>query len=346
MKAVVKTKPDVGIEILEVPIPKIKPDEVLMKVHACGLCGTDLGMYKWGQSYRFRVGVPIELPRIMGHEPSGIVVETGSEVKNLKPGDRVCSDSWGGCGNCYYCRLGQFTQCQNKKNIGSLMDGAMAEYVAIPFVSLYKIPDSMSLDEAALMEPVGVAVRAFETLVNFRLGDDVVVLGPGPVGLLEAMVARASGAGRIFIVGLTKDKQRLEIAQRLGFIGINCDEERAVEVVMANTNGQGVDVVFNAVSGGIPEDAIKFLKKVGQLVITARLHGPITIDGMEMMRREIVITRHRGRNPSSVLSALKLMASGRVDVKPLITHKLKLEDAEIGFKMVERSEGLKILLLP
>lgn len=228
MKAVVKTKPDVGIELLDVPLPQIMSNEVLIKVHACGMCGTDLGIYEWRPADRSRGRKPIELPRVIGHEPSGLVVELGSEVKDIKLGDRVCSRSWGGCGDCYYCRLGHFNLCQRNENLGSLVDGAMAEYAAIPFFNVCKLPDHISLDEAAVMEPLGIAVHGFESLINFRSGDDVVVLGPGPIGLLEAMVVRASGAGKIFVVGLGKDKERLEIAQQLGFRVIKNDEESAL----------------------------------------------------------------------------------------------------------------------
>jgi len=346
MKAVVKTKPGVGIEVLDVPMPQIKPNEVLLKVHACGICGSDVGIYEWRPSGRFRVGIPIELPRIIGHEPSGIAIEVGSDVKDIKPGDRFCSDSWGGCGDCYYCRRGNFNLCQFKKNVGSLSDGAMAEYVAMPAFNLYRVPESISLDEAAVMEPLGVAVHAFETLVNFKAGDDIVILGPGPIGLLEAMVAKASGAGKIFVVGLRKDKERLKIAQQLGFRVINSEEDDALNVVKAETNGIGVDVVFNAISHGFLSDSIKFLKKVGQLVLTSSMHEPVTIDGGEITRRELVISYHLSRNPSSFYRAISLVANGRIDVKPIISHKMKLEDADTGFKMLQRSEGLKILLEP
>jgi threonine dehydrogenase-like Zn-dependent dehydrogenase len=136
------------------------------------------------------------------------------------------------------------------------------------------------------------------------------------------------------------------VARQLGFRAVNGEQEKALDVVLAETNGLGVDVVFNAASGGATGEAIRFLKKVGQLVLTTELHGPITIEGSEIMKREIIINRHRARNPSSFFSAISLVANGRVDLKPIITHKMKIEDAEAGFKMMQRSEGLKILLVP
>ncbi|MFC1986253.1 zinc-binding dehydrogenase [Chloroflexota bacterium] len=328
------------------PMPQIKPDEVLLKVSFCGICGSDVPLYDWSPDNKFLRGIPIEYPRIIGHEPSGIVAEVGANVQGLKPGDRVCADNWGGCGECYYCRLGHFNQCQHRKDIGTAVDGAMAEYVALPAFNLYKIPDSMSLDEAAVIQPLGVAVHGFETLVNFKAGDDILILGPGSIGQLEAMVARASGAGKVFVLGRAVDKQRLELASQMGFIAINNEEQSALNIVLAETNGRGVDVVFDTTSGGAPGEAMKFLKAVGQLVITAILPRQVTLDGNEINRREIIINHHTDRNPSSFYRAISLVANGRVDVKRIITHKLNLEDADTGFKKMQKSEGLKILLQP
>ncbi len=346
MKAVVKTKPSEGIEILDLPMPQIKPNEVLVKVYACGICGTDLGIYEWRPADRFSGGKAIELPKVIGHEPSGVVIEVGSQVKDIKVGDRICARGWGGCGECEYCRLGHFNFCLRSKNIGQLADGAMAEYVAMPFFNLSKIPDRLSLEEAAIIEPLGIAVHAFETLVNFRSGQDIVVIGPGPIGLLEALVARASGAGKIFIVGLERDKQRLRIAEGLGFRVIeDNDKKRALDIVRSKTNGSGVDSVFVAISHGIPPVAIQYLKKIGQVVIISKFDGPVVLDASEMMAREIMINRSKGQNPSSFQTAIDLVANGRIDVKPVITHKIKVDEIETGFEMMKRSEALKILMM-
>lgn len=351
MKAVVKTKPDVGIEILDVPIPKIKPSEVLVQIKACGLCGSDIATYEWKPEGRSRRGRPIELPRIIGHEPSGVVVEVGSSVpasRGLKPGDRIASDSWGGCGQCYYCRIGSFNMCSgDRKNIGSLSDGAMAEYCAIPFFNLYKIADSVSFEEAALLEAVGVAMNAVDKLVHFRPGDDVVVLGCGPIGLLEALLVRAAGANKILITGLGADKKRLKLAQDLDFMTINSEEQPVLDSVMDITGGLGVDVVFDATSSGIPGEAIPLLKAArGQLVCSAIMEGSVTFNARDFASREVIITNHLGRNPSTWYRAINLISSGRIDAKVILTHKFKIEDADEGFKTAIQREGMKVLIIP
>ena len=350
MKAVVKTKPEVGIEILDVPMPKIKPNEVLVEIKACGICGTDMPVYEWEPEGRSRRGRPIELPRIIGHEPSGVVAEVGSNVPaswGLKPGNRVAANSWGGCGQCYYCRIGSFNMCAGDRwNIGSLADGAMAEYCAIPFFSLYKVADSVSFEEAALLEPLGIAMHGMEKLVRFKPGDDVAVLGCGPIGLFEALLARVGGANKVFITGLAIDKKRLELARDLGFITINAEEHPVRDVIMDMTGGWGVDVVFDATSGGIFGEALTLLKAVGQLVCTAFQQGPVTFDGKRFMSHEVIITNNLGHTPSAWYRAINLVSSGLIDVKPLLTHKFKIEDADEAFKTVQRREGMKVLIVP
>ncbi len=347
MRAVVKAKPGVGIDVMDMPEPKtIKPTEALVQIKACGICGSDVGLYEWREGDRYRRGRLIPLPVIIGHEPAGVVVKVGSEVKNLKPGDHVASDSWAGCGYCYWCRSGYFNLCSEVQNIGSLTPGAMASRCAIPFFSLYKIPESMSFEEGAMAQPLGVAVRGFEILVNFRPGDDVAVLGCGPIALMEALVARTAGAARIFVTGLSIDEKRLELARQLGFTTINAEEQSVRDVIMDVTGGLGVDVVFDATSTGIPGEAIKLVKPTGQLVITAVVEKPVTFDAREIRRGEIIIRHNRGRNPSTVHRAVNLIASGRVDVKPLITHRFKIEEAEAAFQTLIRREGMKVLILP
>lgn len=350
MRAVAKTKPGVGIEIINAPRPKIKPTEVLLEIKACGVCGSDMPLYEWLPEGRLRRGKPIELPRIIGHEPSGVVVEVGSEVpasRGLKPGDRVASDSWGGCGQCYYCRIGFFNMCSgDRKNIGSLSDGAMAEFCAVPFFNLYKIADSVTFEEAALAEPLGVAMNAMEKLVYFRPGDDAVVMGCGPIGLLEAMLVRAAGANKVIVSGLGVDEKRLAIAKKLGFHTVVSDKENLKDIVMKET-GLGADVVFDATSSGAPAQGITLLKAArGQLVLTAVMEGQVPLNGRDLTTHEVIITNHLGRNPSCWYRALSVIAAKKVDVSVIMTHKFKIEQADEAFKVLQRREGMKVLIVP
>jgi threonine dehydrogenase-like Zn-dependent dehydrogenase len=351
MRAVVKARPEYGaIEPMEMPMPKIEPTEVLVQIKACGICGSDLGLYDWREADRFRMGIPIKPPVIIGHEPAGVVAEIGSEVpaiRGLKVGDRVAADSWGGCGNCYYCRMGYFNMCSGpRKNIGSLANGGMAEYCAIPYFNLYKVPESVSWNEAAALQPLGVAMRGMETLVNFKAGDDVAVLGVGPIALFEALLARAAGAGKVFVTGLGMDKPRLALAEKLGFTALNSEEVNVKETILKATGGLGVDVVFDAISEGVPPEAVGLLKRIGQLVITATVGSKVTFNGAEFMSREIIITMNKFRNPSTFHRVINLLASGRVDVRPLITHSFKIEECDKAFKTLQSREGMKVLIVP
>ncbi|MBI2860436.1 MAG: alcohol dehydrogenase catalytic domain-containing protein [Chloroflexi bacterium] len=347
MQAVVKTRPGVGIEVMDMPVPKIKPNECLIEVEACGICGTDIKIYKWSESKANRPGKAISFPVILGHEAAGVVVEVGPEVKNFKPGDRVVSDTHGGCGFCYWCRSGFFNLCSEKANavLGEMANGAFAKYCAIPFFTLYKIPKSVSFEEAAVLEPLGVALRGFETLVRFNPGDTVAVLGCGPIGLLDAMVAKAGGAVKVFVIGRTRNAKRLELARQLGFTVINSDERPARDVIFEATDGLGVDVVFDATSLGDPGSAIKLLNATGQMVMTALPEGKVTFDGADF-KGEKIITHDTGRLPTTYRRVIELVASGQIDVKPLITHRFGVEQAELAFQTLMRSEGMKALIVP
>lgn len=342
MKAVAKTKPGVGIEVIDAPRPTIRPGEVLLQVAACGICGSDLHTYEWTKSGRERRGKPIELPRILGHEPSGVVAEVGDGVANVKVGDRVTSDSWGGCGQCYYCRIGKVNLCEPRFNIGSLRDGALAEYVLVPSFNLYPLPDNLSLEIGAMIEPLGVAVHAVERCATLKPGDRVVVTGPGPIGLLTAMVVRAGGAA-VTIMGLSKDRLRLGLAEKLGFDTLVADED-GLKGVLDRTDGRGADIVFEA--AGVLSAAIPLARKGGEVVVVGQPNDQITLDLLQAIAKELTFTISLGRNPTSWHRAINLLASGTLDIAPLISHRLPLDDADQAFELLRAGEGVKILLSP
>ncbi|MBI2958661.1 MAG: alcohol dehydrogenase catalytic domain-containing protein [Chloroflexi bacterium] len=345
MKAAVKTREGVGIEYLDWPKPTIRPDQVLLQVTGCGICGGDLDFYDWTPKGRVRASGVVQLPRIPGHEPAGIVAEVGSAVtQDLKAGDRVACDSIFACGECYACRAGQFNLCRRRKPLGSMSDGAMAEYVVVSPFHLYKIPDGVRQEEAPMLEPLGVAVRAIE-VSSLKPGDDVVVIGAGAIGLLEAMVARASGAGRTWIIGRTRDK-RLELAQNLGFETLASAEEPVVDIINTKTGGMGVDIVFDATTTGAGREKVQLLRCGGQLVVTASTEGPVNFEGADLRRLgEPSIIFHMGRRPTTFQRSIKLLASGAVDVKPLMTR-MPLSQVDKAFQILKKREAMKIILEP
>lgn len=343
MKAIAKVNPGVGIDVIEVPAPEAGQGEVLLKVAACGICGSDLHTYEWTKSGRERRGIPIELPRVLGHEPSGVVAAVGEGVTQFKAGDRVASDSWGGCGKCYYCRIGRVNLCEPRYNIGSLKDGALAEYVVVPEFNLYRLPDEIPLEVGAVIEPLGVAVHAVERCLTLKPGDHVLVQGAGPIGLLTALVVRAGG-GDVVVTGLASDTVRLKQAQSLGFDTIVSDSATCLDEVRDRTDGRGADIIFEC-AGALP-GAIPLVRKGGEIVVAGNPSSTIELDLLAAIAKELTFTINLGRNPSSWHRSISLLTTGTVDVSPLITHRLPLEKGQEAFDLLRSGEAIKILLFP
>jgi threonine dehydrogenase-like Zn-dependent dehydrogenase len=340
MLAVVKNKPEVGIEIIEMPEPDIKKDQAMIEVKACGICGSDLHIYEWEPFIRW-----IPLPRVIGHEVAGTVCKVGEEVREFEQGDRVVADTWSGCGNCYFCRLGRFNHCLYQARLGQHVDGGMARYVTVPVNSLYKIPEGLDFPEATVIEPLGVMLRAFERC-DMKPGDDIAIIGPGPIGLLGVMLAKASGASTIIVSGLKEDRERLQYAKRFGGIPVNVEEENLKDKAIDLTHGRGVDIVMD-VSGGKHSlaEAIDIVKPGGQIGVIG-LSPEGTLRPHLIVDKEITIHGSFRRQPSTWHRAIKLVANEVINTKPVITHVLPLERADEGFQTLLRKEGLKVILVP
>jgi L-iditol 2-dehydrogenase len=340
MLAVVKNKPEVGIEILEVPEPRLKKDQIMVEVKACGICGSDLHIYEWEPFIRW-----ITLPRVIGHEVAGTVYEVGEEVKGFRAGDRVVTETWGGCGHCYYCRLGRFNHCLYQTRIGQHVDGGMARYVIVPANSLYKIPEGVDFQEASVIEPLGVMLRAFERC-DMKPGDDIAIIGPGPIGLLGVMLAKSNGASTIIASGLKEDKERLEYAKKFGAISVDVSEENLREKVLDLTEGRGVDIVMDVSGGkGSLAEAASIAKQGGQIGLVGL--GPEFVFGPNVIvDKELTIHGSFRRQPSTWYRAIKLVAKRVIDAQSIITHVLPLEHADEGFQTLIRKEGIKVILVP
>jgi L-iditol 2-dehydrogenase len=344
MKALVKFKKGVGfVELREVPRPSVAQNEVLIRVRAVGICGTDIHIYH--DEY------PYYPPVTLGHEFSGEVVEVGEEVCGWKPGDRVVAEPHTrACGVCRYCRTGNPQICPHKRSIGWGIDGAFAEYLAMPAWLLHRIPDNVSFEEAALTEPTAIVTSAVNVATGVEVGDIVVVLGAGPIGLLAAQVAKVSGACWVMITGAARDSEvRLPVAKELGIdYVLNIAEEDPVQKVMAITSGHGADLVVDA-SGA--------QSAINQAVAMVCTLGKICAIGLAG-KEEIAFTWNKAvfkscRIQFSLSSsyrgweqALWLIASGKVRVDRLITHRLSLEDWSLGFEAAASGEAIKVLLMP
>lgn len=349
MKAVVKKEPKPGIQIAEIPVPKISsPDEVLIRVKAVGICGSDVHIYEWVGGVEH---LTKNIPMVLGHEFSGELAEVGSQVFGFRPGDRVTSETGLTCGRCIYCLTGKPSLCDQRLGLGRIgieKKGAMTDYVVSQVSLLHKIPDGVSYEEAAMSEPMAVALNALEQVKIF-LSDPVVVLGAGPIALTIAQGAKAAGASPLVMTGLTQDRERLIIAKSLGVDEtIDVQKEDPVEKVKAMTNGLGAAIAFE-VSGSVKafNQGLDMLRKGGDLIAVGIYPEDIAVDASRKLVREMKAIR--GVFGGSRLSwdrSLNLMASGQIKLAPLITHRLPITKAEEGFHACLEKKAMKVILSP
>jgi len=325
------------IRIEELPTPKIKDDEVLVKVKAVSICGSDLHAYIGVSKRRMP-------PLVMGHEFSGEIVKVGRTVKGLKEGERVVLEPVLSCGTCVLCRRGRSNICENIKLVGLHLCGAFSEFVAIPASKCHRLPDAISFEEASLVEPLAVAVHAVN-LASLEKGEDIGIIGSGAVGVMTLQVAKNIGAGNIFVVD-TLD-YRLELAKKLGATTtINAKKENPIQRILSDG---GVDAVFEAVGHEeTVQQAIAMVKKGGKVIVIGMLEATMELPMLDVVVKEIEIRGSYGYTSDDFEQALNLIAKGKVKVKPLITHVLPLRDIARGFDILSRGAEnvIKVVLKP
>ena len=318
---------DVRVE--DVPIPRAGPGELLLRVSWCGICGTDLEEYRDGP-----VVIPVDRPNpltgqcapvTLGHEFAGEVVEVGPDARGFAVGDRVVPDICLFCGECHYCRRHQYALCVSWAAIGLHGDGGLAEYVRVPARLCQRLPDEIDDEEAALIETTEVAVRAVRH-GGVGLGDSVAVVGDGAVGLITCQVARAAGATTVILLG--HRARRLDLGRRLGVDAAFDTTDAAWPGAVADlTDGLGVDVAIEC--GGRPQaiqDSIAVTRKGGRIVLLAVLGTPVPLDTFAIVEGERTITGSVQHHYDEDLpTAVHLLASGRVAVRPLITRRIALD---------------------
>lgn len=329
------------LRLEDVSTPEFSTDEVLIKVNATGVCGTDIHIYRgeWKTS----------MPIILGHEFSGVIVETGRDVKNLKIGDPVVAEPNILCGSCYFCRMSERNYfCENLKATGVTINGAFAEYVKTKAENVYKVTEGFNLDEAALIEPLACCVRGIDQ-AKVRTGDAVAIVGAGPIGLILLQLVKLAGAS--MVIQTDMEDARLKLARDLGADHtINVAEEDPVESIKRLTGGYGVDVAIEAV--GSPKaitQAMKATRRGGRLNIfgVSPEDAVWEVKPFELYEKELTITTSY-RSPFTFQRAVKIALSGKVKLKPLISHIFRLEEIHRAFEVAEkRLEGaVKVLVKP
>lgn len=342
MKALVKYQNGNGfVELREVPEPQLENDHsVKIQVEYCGVCGSDVHI--WDGMHQ------LNCPVILGHELSGTVVDVGSAVTNVKVGDRVVSETPKTiCGNCFYCNSGQTLMCKERKSIGSGTDGAYAKYLVIRDAIVHKIPSNVSFEEATLCEVGANAVHACCDRTNVLPGDNVVVLGPGPIGLLCAQVAKARGAN-VILVGTDADAYRFDIAAKVGITNIvNCQKQDLAEYVMKFTDGNGADKVLECcgVLKSI-DNAFSIIRNGGVIVQVGLTHERMDVLYSKLAMNEISVVGSYGHNWSCWDRFLRLISLGKVNTKDMATHIFPLDEWEQGFTIAKNAKGMKVLIKP
>jgi L-iditol 2-dehydrogenase len=343
LKALVYIEP-LRLEYTDVDDSVISDDDVLIRVKACGICGSDV------QGYTGKTGRRIP-PLIMGHEAAGVVEKVGKNVIGFQAGDRVCFDSTVYCNKCEPCQKGLYNRCEKRQVLGvSTPDfkrhGAFAEYVAVPYWIVSKIPDNLSFTHAALLEPISIAMHAANR-ASISVSDTVVVIGAGTIGLLILQAAKLKGSQKVIVSDI--NVYRLNIAKKLGAdIILNPTTSNLKDVVFSETESKGADVTFEAVGyAGTFADAISVTKTGGCLVAVGNLQKKVEIDLQELVARELTFT---GSYASSgeFRDCIDLVGSGKIDVKPLISDVLALKDGPRAFDRLLKAEEnlLKIVLQP
>jgi L-iditol 2-dehydrogenase len=336
---------DVRIE--DAPEPSVGAGEVKLRVRACSTCGTDVKIFKFGHHH-------IVPPRIMGHEIAGEIVDVGAGVSDLASGDRVQVIAAIPCGQCPECRRGRMTVCPNQESMGYHYEGGFAEYLIVPakvlaVKGLNRIPAGVSFAEASVAEPLACVLNG-QILAGVGDGDDVVVMGSGPIGCLHVRLARARGAARVFLVDI--NSERLALAADLVHpdATVNGAQSNVVDEVRNLTDGRGPDVVITAAaSGAAQEQAIAMAARQGRISFFGGLpkdNPVIACDSNLVHYRELTIVGANGSSPAHNAQALHLIASGAVPVADLITHRLPLERTLDAFDIVGRGEGIKVTIEP
>ncbi len=344
MRALVKTQKGAGyVEVRDVPEPSPGAGEVKIKIAACGVCGSDIHVY--------HDKFPYWPPVILGHEFTGTVVELGPECRRLRVGDRVVAEPHTrACGTCYLCRTGNIQICPEKRSPGWGIDGGMAEFICYPERLLHRVPDAMTWDQAAVVEPVANAVTDLLERTGVVAGDFVVVQGPGPIGLTAAMVARAAGAREVVIIGAPGDAAlRLRKARELGFQHtINIAQADPVAAVLDMTGGIGADIV--AECSGSPNAiplTVELVRKMGKICVIGLTGGrPVELPWDKFAFKVVSVIFNMSTQYSAWDRTISLIHSGAVPAERLITHREPLQNWKQVFEDIENLRALKALLIP
>lgn len=335
MLAVVKDFSQKGVSLQEAPQPEFSPYEVLIRVRAVGICGSDIRIFNEVKPGRKKI--------IIGHELTGEIAELGEKVHGFKKGDRVATAICIGCAICRYCRKGYFNLCDKLEEIGVTIDGGMAEYVSVPARNVHRIPDHVSFEEATLADPLSCSIRGLE-MVSIQKDSWVTILGPGTIGLLAVQIAKRVLRAKVIVTGTRDD--RLALAKQFGadFV-VNVNQQDPVKFISEVTDG-GADFTFEATgSGKALEDAFFSTKRNGSIVALT-VHKQVQINMEPVIRNELKVFGSICYNYKEFDQALDLIQKKKVDLELFTPNTFPLENYEQAFAFVMSRKGVKAILKP
>lgn len=338
MKALSKLKAEPGIWMTDVPKPEVGHNDLLIKIRKSAICGTDVHIYKWDKWSQDTIPVPM----VVGHEFVGEVVEVGQEVRGFEIGDRVSGEGHITCGYCRNCRAGRRHLCRNTVGVGVNRPGSFAEYLVIPAFNAFKLPSDISDDLAAIFDPFGNAVH---TALSFDLvGEDVLITGAGPIGIMAAAVAKHCGARNVVITDL--NEYRLDLAKKMGATRtVNVSKEKLPDVMKELGMTEGFDVGLEM--SGIPvafNDMLKNMNNGGKIAMLGIPPGDMAIDWNLVIFKGLVIKGIYGREMFETWYKMSSLIQSGLNLDPIITHQYSIDEFQEGFDMMCSGQSGKVIL--
>jgi len=338
MKALAKLTPSVGLTLTSVEKPEVGPNDVLIKIKKTAICGTDIHIWKWDEWAQKTIPVPMHV----GHEYVGVIAEMGQEVRGFKIGDRVSGEGHITCGFCRNCRAGRRHLCRNTVGVGVNRAGAFAEYLAIPAVNAFKIPDDISDDLAAIFDPFG---NATHTALSFNLvGEDVLITGAGPIGIMAVAIARHVGARHVVITDV--NDHRLELARKMGATrAVNVSRENLADVKAELHMVEGFDVGLEM--SGVPSAFTSMLEHMnhgGKIALLGIPPSNTAIDWNQVIFKGLEIKGIYGREMFETWYKMVAMLQSGLDLSPIITHHYPVEEFKTGFETMLSGNSGKVIL--
>ncbi len=338
MKALAKLKAEKGIWMTDVAMPTIGPNDVLIKIKKTAICGTDMHIYNWDEWAQKNVPVPL----VTGHEFMGVIAEIGSEVQGLEAGDRVSGEGHLTCGHCRNCRAGKRHLCRETRGVGYHVTGCFAEYFVMPAVNVFKLPNDIQDDVAAILDPFG---NATHTALSFDLvGEDVLITGAGPVGLMAVAIAKHIGARYVFITDV--NDYRLEIAQKLGAThALNVKRDSVEEYMKKVGMTEGFDVGLEMSGNGQAfNHMLKTMNYGGRVALLGVSPTPIAIDWNDVIFKSLFLKGIYGREMFETWYKMASMLQSGLNISPVITHHFAIDDFEAAFQTMASGQSGKIIL--